>query len=108
MATAGEILDVRNNTAEPDSDSELDDEEIEALIDADGVDLASAVIWRRKAATYSEMVNVSEAGASRAMSDLFKNAVAMAEHFEKKGGLGAEDTTNARRAKVHLISRSGL
>lgn len=108
MATAGQILDVRNNTGEPDEDSSYDDEELEVLIDADGVDLASAAIWRRKAAIYSEMVDVSEAGASRKMSDLFKNAVAMAEYYEKKGGLGQEEEANAKRAKVHLIARSGL
>lgn len=104
MATASEIIAVRKNVNEP-SEESFSDEAVAELIDSDGVDLASAAIWRTKAAAFSEMVDTSEAGASRKASDLFKNANAMAEHFEKVGGLGAEEEANSKRAKVHVIQR---
>lgn len=36
-------------------------------------------IWREKAAAYAALVNVSESGTSRSLSDLHKNALAMAK-----------------------------
>jgi hypothetical protein len=36
-------------------------------------------IWLEKAAKFASLVNVSESGSSRSMSDLHKNAIAMAK-----------------------------
>lgn len=38
-------------------------------------------VWLEKAAKYASLVNVSESGSSRSMSDLHKNALAMAKGF---------------------------
>lgn len=48
----------------------------------DDLNLAASRIWRMKASSYAEMVDISEAGSSRKNSDLFKNAQAMADHYE--------------------------
>ena len=85
MATAAEISTVRDNVNEP-NDATFSDEVIEALIDAGGTDSASAALWRKKAAAFAELVDVSEAGSSRKMSDLYKNALAMASHFDAQAG----------------------
>lgn len=108
MATASQISDVRANTNEPDDTNGYTDIVIGTLIDALGnnVNLASGAIWRRKAAKFAELVDVSEAGASRKMSDLFKHATAMADHFDAVGA-GEEETEipGIGRAKVHVIER---
>lgn len=106
MATAGDIGSVRDNINEQD-DTTFRDDVIDALIDANGIAGASAVLWRRKAAIYADQVNTSEAGASRALSDLNKHALAMAATWD--GVKTAEDTEaigGKQRARVHKIVRT--
>lgn len=105
MATAGEILEVRENTNEP-SDATFSDTYIEGLVDAGSVALASATIWRRKAAIYAELVDVSEAGASRKNSDLFKNAQTMADHWQAVAdGEDSDGAGGGGRVRIHTIQR---
>lgn len=103
MATAAEVAEVRENTNEQ-TEETYSDSYVGALVDAGSVASASAVIWTRKAAAFAELVNTSEAGASRSLSDLHKNALAMATKFE---GLAAPaGTVGIGRAKVHQIVRT--
>lgn len=103
MASSADLRIVRENVNELD-DSVYSDEYIEALIDSSGVEAASATIWTRKAAAYSELVDQSEAGASVKFSDLSKNALRMAEKFEAQV-LAATVGDSNTRAKVHQIQR---
>ncbi len=106
MASASDITAVRDNTNEP-TDDRFTDDAIGALIDVSSVAGASAVIWRRKAAAYADVVTTSEAGASRALSDLNKHALAMAANWD--GIKSAEDTEangGKARARVHKIVRT--
>lgn len=103
MATAADVTEVRLNTNE-ETDETFSDDYISALVDAGSVASASAVIWTRKAGAFAELVNVSEAGASRSLSDLHKNALTMAAKY------GAMDTDTGAvsgigRAKTHAIVR---
>lgn len=51
-------------------------------IDSAGTPEAAAYrIWVEKAASYAEVTSFSEGGSSRQLSDLHKNALAMAKHF---------------------------
>lgn len=104
MATPQDIAMVRRNTNEPTTESYTDDE-IGDYVDAAGVSVATVIIWRQKAATYAELVDVSEAGASRKFSDLHKHALSMADEFEPKADGTTPGATTAR-AKVHKIVRS--
>jgi hypothetical protein len=101
MATAADVQTVRENTNEEDGDT-FSDEYISALVDAGSVASASAVIWTRKAGAFAELVNTSEAGASRALSDLHKNALTMAAKYETDAAGGA---TGIGRGKTHSIVR---
>jgi len=83
MATEADILSVRENVDEPTADT-YTDEYVGGLIDAGGIDSASAIIWEKKAAKLASLVDTSEAGASRKLSDLHKNALAMAAMYRKK------------------------
>lgn len=102
MATAADILTVRNNTAEP-SDSQYTDEDISDLVDSLGVAGTSADIWRQKAARFAGLVNVSESGASHSYSDLSRSALAMATKWE--GLDAAENDSPAGHPRVKSISR---
>jgi hypothetical protein len=100
MASASEIVEVRENVDEPTPET-WDDVSIEELVDAHGVNGASAIIWRRKAAAFAKLVDVSEAGASHNFSELHKNALAMFEHFRGIAGTDSPlGTTGAVRIKV--------
>ena len=82
MADASDIQIVRNNTNEP-TTTPYTDEYIGALIDASGVTGATVVIWQQKVARYSTSEDVTEAGASHKMSDLFTNASKMLAYWQK-------------------------
>jgi hypothetical protein len=106
VATASEITEVRENTAEP-TTVNYSDVYVSALIDVSSVAFASGTIWRRKAAKYAELVDVSEAGASRKMSDLFEHALKMAAYWE---GVGTDEEEAAAggghgHVRVHTIKR---
>lgn len=89
MATPSDILTVRTNTDEP-TEVNYTDVQLSDLIDALGVAGASAQVWEWKAARFSSMVDVTEAGASHKNSDLAKNALAMAKQYQSQTALVVE------------------
>lgn len=60
------------------------DADLAAYLNANAGDftITAGKIWREKAATYAKSVDISEAGSSRKMSDMFDNALAMAKWYE--------------------------
>lgn len=88
MATAEEIAAFRLLIDESDDVAPYDDLALSARLDAATSEQALAKqIWLEKAASYAGMVNTSESGSSRSLSDLHKNALAMAK------GFGEDDPT---------------
>lgn len=66
------------------SDVEID----EMLTATDGdARTAASTYWYSKATSYSEMVDITEAGSSRKNGDLFKNAMALAKQFDDNDGV---------------------
>jgi hypothetical protein len=104
MADASDIAAVRLNTNEPDATT-FSDEAISALVDELGVAGASASIWGVKAGSYSELVDVTEAGASHKFSDLHKNALAMQKFWDGQALL-LVTPLHSGRPKVRKIERS--
>jgi hypothetical protein len=95
VAVSGEVTGsidrVRRMTDETDlANSQYTDVQIQEYIDenttVDGIDYngTAASIWEEKAGYYSALVDVSESGSSRKMSDLYKNALAMAKLYRQK------------------------
>jgi hypothetical protein len=85
MATPEQVAAVRVRVNEPDAEAPYTDEFIEQIIDDEGdVDMAAAAVWRYKASTFAEMVDISEAGSSRKNSQLMKNALDMAQFYGSK------------------------
>lgn len=104
MASASEIAEVRDNTGEPTS-ANFDDSVINALVDASGVERASEIIWLKKAARLADLVNMSEAGASRSYGDLSRNALAMAKEFATRADKKLDPVTGTRATTVGRIVR---
>lgn len=70
------------------------------------VNAAAADLWRQKAAKFSGLVDVTEAGSSRKFSDLHKNALAMATRYDALGS-GADAVTGVvvNRPRTRAIVR---
>jgi len=109
MATPEQVAEVRWNTDEPRDSEDWTDTAIDAVIDAVGgsVNVASATIWRKKAAAYAKLVDVSEAGASHKFSDLHRNALEMAKQFDSQAMIAGElSAVSVGHAKVKVIDRA--
>lgn len=65
------------------------------IVAADGdLEAAASAGWRLKAAHYADLVDVSEGNSTRAMSDLHKNALAMAKYYAGEIASGALGSRN--------------
>ena len=82
MATAEDIATVRDHIAEPDDSNGWTAERIGVFIDAaPDLSMAAANIWGSKAGEYATLVDVSENGSSRKLSEIHKNALSMQRVF---------------------------
>lgn len=108
MTVADYLSDLRTLTAaseEDFSDSDLLDV-LTVWTDGEGVtdlNMAVAVVWEIKAGRYAELVDVTEAGSSRKLSDLSKNALAMSTKYRKISE--AAVVTVAVRPRTRAIER---
>lgn len=95
MATASDILILRGNVNELADADPYTDAALGMLVDAMGVAGASRSIWQRKAAEFSTMVDVSEAGASHKFSSLFDHAKTLALYWESQEATAPDAPTAA-------------
>jgi hypothetical protein len=97
MATQEEIDQAKALVPE----TTLTDEQIGAIIDAsECLNEAIAKLWGQLAGNYSSLVNISEAGSSRSMGDLHKNALAMAKYYAELGCPGSTPATGVTRTRA--------
>lgn len=101
MADQEDIDLLRTYVDEPTVDN-WTDEALSGLIDEIGLESAAARIWRQKQARFSKLVDVTEAGASRKMSQAFAHAQKMSEYW---AGVAGEDAAPSG-TRVHKIVRS--
>jgi hypothetical protein len=80
-------------------DSGLTDITLGALIDqvAGNLTKAASLAWQRIAADRVTMVNVSEAGSSRSLGDVFNNSLKLAEFNQKASVPALRRNTVVRR-----------
>lgn len=83
MATEDEIEQLRRMTDTDDSNDVYTAEVLSTYIDNLGGDLAAAAgaVWSEKAASYAGLVDVTESGSSRRLSQLHDHALKMRNHF---------------------------
>ena len=103
MATQADILELRDKIKEPTTDT-YNDELLAVFIDKYGVRGAAKEIWESKAAGIAHLVDISEGGSSRKMSDIHKNFLAIARTFDDSSGSGGEAVVEAPRTR--LIERA--
>jgi hypothetical protein len=106
MATASEIAYVRQLINEPDDSNGWTDVRIAEFIDnADTTRLAAADIYGVKASSYEKLVDISESGSSRKMSDLLKNALLLQKALREGEDDGEIVDPLANRPRTRAIVR---
>lgn len=99
MATALEIAELRaevqeSNNAEPYTDAFLGE-----LVDAHGVSDSAYRIWKAKRNAVASLVDISEGGSSRKMSQLFDNYDKIVNGYESNGPSIDDPSTYAPRTR---------
>jgi hypothetical protein len=92
MATPSQIADLRRMIGEPEAGTgQWTDDQLAQRIDAAGGDLSVVAkrCWTDKAAAYAGMVDTTESGSSRRLSQLQEQALKMAAYY------GADASDNA-------------
>ncbi len=106
MASSGEVQRLRSLTGYVEADP-YDDQQLSDLIDALGINRVAAMIWQQKAAQYASLVDTSESGSSRSMSQLHKNALTMAANFTKAAQDDETPVDEGRFARSRAAVREG-
>jgi hypothetical protein len=104
MASDDELAALHRAADIPPDDTTYSDDILADYIDENmSVPAAAAVIWREKAAALAMMVDTTESGSSRKLSDLHANALAMAKGFS---AVVVDDTVvSTRRSYTTQIER---
>lgn len=101
MATTAQIAQLRSYINEPDNVEPWTDEKLGALIDAaKSVEAAAGDVWRGKASSYAELVDVQEGSSRRALSKLYEQALKMAASFDADAGGGAGGVRVSRTRRI--------
>ena len=104
MATEDEILALREMVNEEGDCGGWDDDKLGAIIDSnETLASAAAQVWYLKAGQFANLVDVSESGSSRKLSDLRKNAVEMGNLYD---GMAGGDTSAADGPVVRRMRRT--
>jgi hypothetical protein len=105
--TAAVLMQLRRLINDEEEPYTYEDVELTAMLDAEegSVMSAAATFWYAKASDYQTSVDISEAGSSRKMSDLFKNALALAKQFDESGGAGSTDAPVAAATTRRIVRR---
>jgi hypothetical protein len=106
MATEDTLARLRRMTGESDPDTTAyTDTELEQMLDEHNSDLnlAASRIWGEKASTYADLVNTTEAGSSRANSDLFAHAKQQQDYFNSISDSGVVTTTSSTTRRITRI-----
>lgn len=78
MATEAELARFRRMTDLSDTDSVYTDAVLDGMIEDLGFDPAVAAVWREKAATVAGLVDTTESGSTRRLSQLREQYLGMA------------------------------
>jgi hypothetical protein len=101
MATIDEVAQLRRLINDVDMPQTYTDSDLELLIDANGVNVSGAIIWREKAASMATLVDVQEGSSRRSLGDLYEQALSMAKFLEGADTGGS----TMRNGTTRLIER---
>lgn len=99
MATAEQVNSLRRATAIAADDELYTDSLLGGMIDDLGFETAAATVWREKAALVAGLVDTTESGSSRRLSQLREGYLAMAKAAapDDTGSKGITFTVGAER-----------
>jgi hypothetical protein len=89
------VLVLRRYTDEPDDGTYTDEEMAERAQAATNLYVAARDIWIEKVAALAPLVDVSEGGSSRKMSQAYTQAKAMVTFYSELASAGSGDATGA-------------
>lgn len=97
MAEEAQIAELRRLINEPINAEPWTDEYLSGRLDAwsGTVNALAASMWREKAATYTELVDIQEGNSNRKLSQLYSQALKMADGLD--GGSDSGLTPSGRR-----------
>lgn len=97
MTSPSNLAILRLYVAEPDSVAPWTDDMLSEVLTRLSADLNSAAseIWGMKAARYSALVTVTEAGATRDLNKLFDHATSMAKLYKDRATSAVSVATGA-------------
>ena len=100
MADEDLVEQFRLVTGIPEGD--LSDEDLETLLDANGgsIERTAQSHFERQAYGYSQLVDVTESGSSRSMSQLFKNSAEMGRYWASKANDNKGVVTRVARTRT--------
>ncbi len=102
MATAEQLRELRALAP----DAEQDDEALGAVFDQYGtLDAALASLWDRRAAETANLVDISESGSSRKLSQVHATAVARAQLYAGRVAAATGGTTAGSTAVSRVMTR---
>lgn len=95
MATEADIARLRRITDLAPGDEIYTDTLLGQLIDDLGIEAAASQVWKEKAATLAGLVDTTESGSSRRLSQLYDNALKMGNAFApvEPSALGGQSYT---------------
>lgn len=99
MATPQEIVELRLEVQEPNNVEPYTDDLLSSLIDSYGVTEAAHKIWIQKRNAVADLVDITEGGSSRKMSQLYENYNKIVGRYE------VDDTSGRRAPRTREITR---
>jgi len=104
MSTPAEIAELRLAIKESADAEPYTDELLGTFIDSYGMDTATYKLWRSKLAAVANLVDMSEGGSSRKMSQLFDHYTKIVASYAPAGeGSGTEVVEAPRTRKIERI-----
>jgi len=108
VISEAEVLALRTLVGSTSLSNERLSEILATTLDNDGspnIQRAASVVWHTKASEYADLVDTSESGSTRKLSDLHKNALTMARHYDTLAA-GVAPVATAGRSRTRAIRRA--
>lgn len=103
MATDQQVAELRKMTHEPSDKTTFTDDELSGIIDrSSSLNRAAETVWVQKAGRFSGLVDVREGASSRALGDLYEQALKMAETYRE---IASSEETSSRATITRRIVR---
>lgn len=103
MATPDEIALLRQKIQEPNNADPYTDDFLSTLIDTYGIDGAAGQVWEVKAASVAKLVDITEGGSSRKMSQVFTQYTELAKQYSSKDETDPTGYTAPRTRKITRV-----